>query len=82
VQDAFSIRDVGEGSKAEHLPGVESDRGVEDDSHGVIMMLLSKTTSLIATRWYAWVHVRSHESLYRFEPLECVTPYVLSRMST
>jgi hypothetical protein len=37
VQDTFLISDVGEGSKAEHLPGVEGDRSVEDDSHGVIM---------------------------------------------
>jgi hypothetical protein len=35
MQDAFSIRDAGEGSKVENLPGVEDDRSVEDDSHVV-----------------------------------------------
>jgi hypothetical protein len=39
--------------------------------HGVPhVMLLSRTTLLIATRWYVREHVRSHEGLYRFEPLE------------
>jgi hypothetical protein len=37
VQDTFLIRDVGDGSKAKHLPDVEGDRGVKDDSHGVIV---------------------------------------------
>jgi hypothetical protein len=37
VQDAFLIYDVGEGSKAENLLGVEDDWGVEDDGHGVIV---------------------------------------------
>jgi hypothetical protein len=36
VQDAFSIRDAGEGSKAEKLLNVEDDQSVEYDSHGVI----------------------------------------------
>jgi hypothetical protein len=33
VQDTFSTRDVGEGSKVENLPNIEDDQGVEDDSH-------------------------------------------------
>jgi hypothetical protein len=37
VQDAFLIYDVGEGSKAENLLGIEDDWGVEDDGHGVIV---------------------------------------------
>jgi hypothetical protein len=37
MQDAFLICNVGEGSKAEHLPSVEDDQGVEDDSHGVVV---------------------------------------------
>jgi hypothetical protein len=37
VQDTFSIYDAGEGSRAENLPSVEDDWGVEDDSHGVVM---------------------------------------------
>jgi hypothetical protein len=50
--------------------------------HGVPhVMPLSRTTSLIATRWYVRMHVESHKGLYRFSPLECVTPYVLSRLS-
>jgi hypothetical protein len=31
------IRDAEEGSKAELLPGVEGNWGVEDDSHGVVV---------------------------------------------
>jgi hypothetical protein len=50
--------------------------------HGVPhMRLLSRTTSLTATRWYIRMHVRSHIGLYRFGPLECVTPYFPSRLS-
>jgi hypothetical protein len=45
------------------------------------VMLLSRTTSLIATRWFMRMHVGSHKGLYRFTLLECVTPYVLSRLS-
>jgi hypothetical protein len=33
----FAVRKAGEGSKAENLPDVEDDRGVEDYCHGVIM---------------------------------------------
>jgi hypothetical protein len=36
VQDAFLICNAGEGSKAEDLPGIEGDRDVEEDSHGVV----------------------------------------------
>jgi hypothetical protein len=43
------------------------------------VMILSRTTLLTATRWYMQEHVKSHEGLYRFGPLECVTPYFLSR---
>jgi hypothetical protein len=45
------------------------------------VMLLGKTVSLIANRWYVRVHVGSHNSLYRFGPLECITPYILSRLT-
>jgi hypothetical protein len=45
------------------------------------VMLLGRTTSLIVTRWYMREHVGSYKSLYRFEPLECVTPNFLSRLS-
>jgi hypothetical protein len=45
------------------------------------MMHLSRTMSLIATQWYVRMHVGSHKGLYRFGPRECVTPYVLSRLS-
>ena len=45
------------------------------------MMLLERTTSLIVTRWYVWMHVRTQESLYKFESLECVIPYVLLMLS-
>jgi hypothetical protein len=44
------------------------------------VMLLRRTASLIATRWYVHEHVRSHEGLYRFEPLECITPYFFLRL--
>jgi hypothetical protein len=37
VQDAFPVWDAGEGSKAENLPDVEDDQGVEDDGHGVVV---------------------------------------------
>jgi hypothetical protein len=37
VQDALSIHDAGEGPKVEHLPGVEGDQGIENDSHGVVV---------------------------------------------
>jgi hypothetical protein len=37
VQDAFLICNAREGSKAKHLPDMEGDRGVEDDSHGVVV---------------------------------------------
>jgi hypothetical protein len=36
------------------------------------MMLLSRTASLTATRWYVREHVGLHEDLYRFGTLECV----------
>jgi hypothetical protein len=41
-EPALAIGAIGEdllsdGSKAEHLPGIEGDQGVEDDSHGVIV---------------------------------------------
>jgi hypothetical protein len=36
-QDAFLICIVGEGSKAEHLPSIEGDQGVEDNSHGLVV---------------------------------------------
>jgi hypothetical protein len=58
--------------------------GVDDLTahHGVHhVMLLSRTASLIVTRWYALMHVGSHKDLYRFRLLECVIPYVLSRLS-
>jgi hypothetical protein len=45
------------------------------------VMLLSRTSSWIATRWYVRMHIGSHKDLYRFGLLECVTPYVLSRLS-
>jgi hypothetical protein len=54
--------------------------GVYDPTahHGVPHeMLLSRTSSLIATRWYMREHVGLHKNLYRFRPLECVTPYFL-----
>jgi hypothetical protein len=38
------------------------------------MMLLNRTTSLIATPWYVRMHVGSHKGLYMFGPLERVTP--------
>jgi hypothetical protein len=44
-------------------------------------MLLGRTTSLIVTRWYVWMHVRTQHSLYRFGPLECVIPYVFLMLS-
>jgi hypothetical protein len=37
VQDTFLIYNAGEGSKAEHLPNIEGDRGVENDSHGDVV---------------------------------------------
>ena len=43
-------------------------------------MLLSRTASLAATRWYVQEHVRSHEDLYRSRLLEYVTPYFMSRL--
>jgi hypothetical protein len=50
--------------------------------HGVPhVMLLGRTMSLIVTRWFVRMHVGSHKSLYRFGPLECVTPYIQSRLS-
>jgi hypothetical protein len=49
--------------------------------HGVPhVMLLSRTTSLTATRWYVQGHVRLYKDLYRLGPLECVTPYFLLRL--
>jgi hypothetical protein len=37
--------------------------------HGVpLVMLLGRTASLIATRWFVLMHVNSHEDLYRFRP--------------
>jgi hypothetical protein len=45
------------------------------------VMLLGKTTSLIVTRWYVWMHIRTQESLYRFGPLECVIPHVMLVLS-
>jgi hypothetical protein len=55
MQDALSIRDVGEGSKAENLPDVEDDKHVEDDSHGVIInqhrtTYLARQLSVFMTR--------------------------------
>jgi hypothetical protein len=44
------------------------------------VMLLSRTTSLTVTRWYMQEHVGSHEGLYRFGPLECISLYFLSRV--
>jgi hypothetical protein len=49
--------------------------GVYDPTahHGVPhMMLLSRTASLTATRWYVREHVGLHEDLYKFGTLECV----------
>jgi hypothetical protein len=106
VQDASLICNTGEGYKAEHFPNIEDDRGVEDDSHGVVVdqrrtpyltrqllllwpdyaqhgshvMLLSRTVSLTVTRRYVHEHIRSHEGLYMFGPLECITPYFLLRL--
>jgi hypothetical protein len=45
------------------------------------MMVLSWTMSLIATQWYVRMHVGSHKGLYRFRPLEYVTPHFLLRLS-
>jgi hypothetical protein len=52
MQDTFSIRDVGEGSKAENLP---DDKHVEDDTHGVIInqhrtTYLARQLSVFMTR--------------------------------
>jgi hypothetical protein len=44
------------------------------------VMLLSRTMSLTATRWYVQEHVGSRGGLYRFGTLECVTPYFLLRL--
>jgi hypothetical protein len=57
--------------------------GVYDPTmhHGVPhVMLLSRTVSLTAIRWYVREHVGSHKGLYRFRPLECITPYFLLRL--
>jgi hypothetical protein len=51
--------------------------GVNDPTahHGVLyVMLLGRTSLLIATRWYVQMHIGSHKCLYRFGPLERVTP--------
>jgi hypothetical protein len=45
------------------------------------VMLLGRTATLIATRWYVRMHVGTQESLYRFGPLECVIPYVMLMLS-
>ena len=46
--------------------------------HGVPhVMILGRTTSLILTQWNVQMHVGSHKGLYRFRPLECITPYIL-----
>jgi hypothetical protein len=50
--------------------------------HGVShVILLDRTTSLIMTWWYMWMHVGTQESIYRFGPLECVIPYFLLMLS-
>jgi hypothetical protein len=57
--------------------------GVYDPTvhHGIpYAMLLSRTVSLIATRWYVPEHVRLHKDLYRFGSIECVTTYFLLRL--
>jgi hypothetical protein len=49
--------------------------------HGVPhVMLLSRTMLLTATRWYVRKHIGSHEVLYKFGPLERVTPFFLLRL--
>jgi hypothetical protein len=55
VHDAFLICNAGEGSKVEHLPSIEGDRSVEDDSHGVIVdqcrtLYLARQMSVFMTR--------------------------------
>jgi hypothetical protein len=65
------------------LPGVPA-VGVYDPSahQGVLhVMLLSRTTSLTATRWYVWMDVRSHKDLNMLGSLECVISCFLSRLS-
>lgn len=37
VQDSLLVYNAGEGSKAENLPGIEGDPGVEEDCHGVVV---------------------------------------------
>lgn len=37
MQDPLLVHDAGEGSKVEDLPGIEDDRGAEDDCHGVVV---------------------------------------------
>jgi hypothetical protein len=57
--------------------------GVYDPTmhHGVPhMMHLSRTVLLTLIRWYVREHVGSHKGLYRFRPLECITPYFLLRL--
>jgi hypothetical protein len=50
--------------------------------HGVPhVVLLSRTTSLIATRWYMLAYVGAYKSLYRFRLRKCVTLFYLLRLS-
>jgi hypothetical protein len=50
--------------------------GTDDTLRGISRSAFERAAKSIATRWFVQSTMR-HGGLYSFEPLDCVTPYVL-----
>jgi hypothetical protein len=55
-------------STSHPLPGTSVVGVYDPTAHHEVshIMLLGRTTSLIVTKWYVWMHVGTQDSLYRF----------------